>query len=511
MNTPCPQMKDLSFDHFWRTTFCAAGFLLACLLPAGSALAGAQPLKPCRVAGIKTEVQCGVLSRALVPAQPNGTRIDVHYVVVPALARRKRADPIFFLAGGPGQSAIKVAPLVSQQFSRLNNRRDLVFVDQRGTGRSAPLVCEDQRSAPMAGKLDNVQREAATAQCLAQLKKLPYGDLRHFTTVHAMQDLDAVREALGASQINLIGASYGTRAALEYMRQFPAAVRRSVLDGVAPPDMVLPLSISGDGQTALEALLLACEKEAACAKMHPNLRAEWGQLLASLPQTVRLAQPLTGQIETLQMTREAVLSLVRLPLYSPLTSSALPWALSEAAKGRWEALMGLGFSASPSGAADLAMGMHFSVICAEDVPRMKNTTQAPAADFGSDFARSYERICAGWPRSEVPAGFYAIPVARSAVLLLSGGIDPVTPPRHALRVAQALGAKARHVVVANAGHGVMMLPCMRDVMLRFIDAEDDTRAAAVDSSCAARVPRPGAFVPVGQSQSVVNTRPGAAP
>ncbi len=491
----------------------SGAFMIAAswFLPDAANAAGMQGLKPCRVVGIKTEVQCGVLSRALDPTQPSGARIDVHYVVVPALARRKRSDPIFFLAGGPGQSAIKVAPLVLQQFSRLNNRRDLVFVDQRGTGRSAPLLCDEQRSGPMNGKLDASLREAAMAQCLARLKKLPYGDLRHFTTVHAMQDLDAVREALGASRINLIGASYGTRAALEYMRQFPAAVRRTVLDGVAPPDMVLPTSVSSDGQVALEALLAACEKEAACAKSNPNLRDTWRQLLASLPQTVRLAQPLTGQIESLQLTREAVLSLVRLPLYAPLTASALPVAISEAARGHWEALVGLGFSAEPSGAGDLAMGMHFSVVCAEDLPRMTTTVQAPAADFGSDFARNYERICVEWPRAEVPAAFYAIPAASSAVLLLSGGMDPVTPPRHALRVAQALGTKAQQVVVDNAGHGVLMLPCMRDVLLRFIDAEDDGQAAAVDSSCARRVPRPNAFVPVRQAQTTINTLSGTAP
>jgi pimeloyl-ACP methyl ester carboxylesterase len=505
-------MKGNLLNLLRCTGIAALVILAAAVLPQASAVAGTQALKPCRVVGIKTEVQCGVLSRALDPAQASGQQIDVHYMVVPALARRKRADPVFFLAGGPGQSAIKVAPVLLQQFSRLNNRRDLVFVDQRGTGRSAPLLCEDLRHGPMAGQLDSSMRDAAMAQCLAQLKKLPYGDLRHFTTVQAMQDLEAVREALGASRINLIAASYGTRAALDYMRQFPAAVRRSVLDGVAPPDMVLPLSVLADGQAALEALLLACEKELVCGKMHPKLRATWAQLLASLPQTVRLTQPLTGQVESLQMTREAVLSLVRLPLYTPLASSALPLAISEAALGHWEALIGLGFSADPSGAGDLAMGMHFSVICAEDFPRMKTVARAPVKDFGDDFARSYERICVDWPKAPMPAAFYTMPAASSPVLLLSGGVDPVTPPRHAARVAQALGAKAQQVVVANAGHGVMTLPCMRDVLLRFIDAEDDAQAAAVDSTCVRRVPRPNAFVPVRRAtQDSVNTKSRDAP
>src|ERR1035437_386748 len=280
--------------------------------------AGAESLQPCRVAGFRTEVQCGVLQRALDPSQPSGTQIDVHYVVVPALARRKLPDPVFFLAGGPGQSAIGVAPMIAQQLSRLNNRRDLVFVDQRGTGQSAPLMCDEDRRATLAQLLDSKHRDALLRQCLAQLQKLPYGDLRFFTTTLAMQDVDAVRQALGAVHINLVGGSYGTRAALEYMRAFPQAVRRSVIDGVAPPDMVLPASVSTDNQAAFDALLTACEQDANCSKNYPRLRADWNGLLASLPKAATVTHPLTGVSEQLTITRETILSGVRAPLYSPV-------------------------------------------------------------------------------------------------------------------------------------------------------------------------------------------------
>ena len=489
-------MEDTLLALARRAHLVASWLLAACSLLGVTAQAGAQDLKPCRVPGIKTEVQCGVLSRALDPAQPAGVHIDVHYMVVPALARRKKPDPVFFLAGGPGQSAIKVAPMLLQQFARLNNRRDLVFVDQRGTGRSAPLLCDDLRQSSLAQQLDTGLREAAIAQCLVELKKLAYGDLRQFNTLLAMQDLDAVRQALGVSRINLIGASYGTRAALEYLRQFPAAVRRTVIDGVAPPDMVLPLSFSGDGQAALEALLIACEKEAACRKLHPALRHRWEQLLASLPLTVRVAHPVSGRVESLTITRAMVLGLIRGPLYSPPLASALPFAISQAALGRWDAMLGLAFTAQPARAGDLAMGMHFSVVCAEDVPRIAASVDRPGRDFGDDVVGSYQRICAEWPRGDLPAEFYTLAKASSAVLMLSGGLDPATPPRHAQRVAQALGPMARHVVVANAGHGVMALPCLRDALPRFIDAEDDSLAAAVDVSCAVRIPRPPVFVPV---------------
>ncbi|MBK9573950.1 MAG: alpha/beta hydrolase [Rhodoferax sp.] len=464
----------------------------------GSALAqgASAELKPCRVPGIKTEVQCGVLQRALDPAQPSSVKIDIHYVVVPALARRKLPDPVFVLAGGPGQSAISVAPMVVQQMSRLGNRRDLVFVDQRGTGKSAPLMCAEDRTGSLAQQIDPQRRDALLRQCLAELQKLPYGDLRFFTTTLAMQDIDAVRQALGVAQVNLVGASYGTRAALEYMRQFPQAVRRSVIDGVAPPDMVLPTSASADNQAVLEALLAACERDSTCQRSYPNLRADWATVLRRLPQDTVVPHPLTGEPQSVRITREVVLGAVRGPLYSPSMAAALPYAVQQAERGRFEALLGLSTMLGGRGPNRLAEGMHLSVVCAEDQPRPGAPPLALGADFGQTFADLYQQACAYWPRGEVPPAFYIVPSSKAPVLVLSGGLDPVTPPRHGARVAQALGAKARHVVVPNAGHGVMNLACMRDALFRFVDAPDDAAASAVDVSCASNIPRPSAFLPV---------------
>ncbi len=468
----------------------------ALVLVAAPAAWGADVLKPCRIAGIRNEVQCGSVQRALDPARPDGVTIAVHYVVVPAAARRKLPDPVFLLGGGPGQSAINIAATTLPLFTRLNNRRDIVFVDQRGTGRSAPLECVDPRHRPLAEQADPQRRFAQIAECRDKLKKLPYGDLRFFTTPIAMQDLDAVRRQLEAEQINLVGASYGTRAALDYLRQFPSAVRRTVIDGVAPPDMVLPASFSTDGQLAFDALLTACETEPACRRAHPNLRAGWAALLASLPKRVTVAHPLTGQAESFMLTREMVLGAVRGPLYSPARAAALPQAIDEALQGRYEALVGVDSLFASRKGMGLAMGMHFSVVCAEDAPRLAHAIDKPGLDFGSDFAKLYERVCVDWPRGELPVDFYSIPPARSPVLVLSGGLDPVTPPRHGDRTAQALGANALHVVVPNAGHGVLGIGCMRDVVFRFIDADDAKAALGIDAGCAKNIPRPPAFHPL---------------
>jgi pimeloyl-ACP methyl ester carboxylesterase len=311
-----------------------------------------------------------------------------------------------------------------------------------------------------------------------------------------MQDADAVRRQLGAERVNLVGGSYGTRAALDYMRQFPQVVRRAVIDGVAPPDMVLPAAFSTDNQAALDAVFSACEADRACSARFPALRADWRGLLATLPREVRVAHPVTGEVQGLTLGRDTLLGLVRTPLYVPALASALPLALTEAARGRFEPLVGLATALQGGRPGALAEGMHFSVVCAEDVPRLAQAADRPGADFGAAFADIYRKVCADWPQGLVPAAFYTLSPASAATLVLSGGADPVTPPRHGERVAGALGAKARHVVVPEAGHGVMGLACLRDAVFRFIDAAGDDEALQVDADCARALPRPPAFVPI---------------
>ncbi|CAN5184665.1 alpha/beta fold hydrolase [soil metagenome] len=479
-------------SHIFRSAAGTALAGLALWLIADVVQAGTQP---CRLDGLANEVQCGHITRPLDPARPSGVQIDVHFLVVPAMARNKQPDAVLLLAGGPGQSAISLAPAVLSRLARLNNRRDLVFIDQRGTGKSAPLECADETRLPLAEALDEAKQALRLQQCRESLSRLPYGDMRFFTTTIAMQDFDAVREALAVPQWNLVGASYGTRAALEYLRQFPARVRRTVIDGVAPPDMVLPASFSIDGQAALDAVFAACDKEAACTHRYPQLRAEWQALLKSAPRIVSIDHPLTGQAERFSLGRETLLRSVRSALYVPAFAAALPAAIHMAAlSGRFEGLLSLGAALSSGKGARLAAGMHFSVVCAEDLPRLARLKAEAGADFGDTDADFYRAACKHWPRGEVPAAFYTIPPAPSPVLLLSGGADPATPPRHGERVARALGAKAQHLVVPEAGHGVMGVACVRELLFRFVDAKTDAQALPQDAACASKLPRPPAFV-----------------
>ena len=464
----------------------------------------AQPviaLTPCRIPGLPQEVRCGVIQRPLDATRPKGTQIDIHYAVLPAVARRKREDAVFFIAGGPGQSAIDLMPHVQPLFNRLNQRRDIVFVDQRGTGRSAPLRCDPPKTNTLiswAQSSDLTQSLQDAQDCLKKLNALPWvthpSDIGQFTTPQAMQDLNAVRAQLGAKTINLVAASYGTRAALDYQRQFPQTVRRMVLDGVVPPNMALHNSSGVDAQAALDAVWAACSTEPACLKRFGDLRTTWQQLLQSLPRDQLVNDPRTGQSEVLTITRDMVLAAVRAPLYAPILAAALPQALHDAASGRWEGLAALASATAPRNSPPLYSGMHLTVVCAEDVKRAPASAGAAqtATDFGDALSQRYAAICPLWPTSDIPSAFYQLKPSSAPVLLLSGGVDPVTPPRHAKQVAQALGNKITQVVVPQAGHGLMSLPCVPDLVFRYLDTPD-SQTPQVDGGCLQSLPRPLSF------------------
>jgi pimeloyl-ACP methyl ester carboxylesterase len=202
----------------------------------------------------------------------------------------------------------------------------------------------------------------------------------------------------------------------------------------------------------------------------------------------------TGRPDTVEMSASTLAGMLRGPLYVPALASALPVAMGEATRGRFEPLAALALGLSGSRrSSQLAAGMHFAVVCAEDFPRVAAATDRPGADVGDAFADIYRDACRALPRAEVPAAFYAMVPAQQATLVLSGGIDPVTPPRHGERATKALGALARHVVVPNAGHGVMGIGCMRDVLFRFVSAATDAEALAVDAGCVTAIPRPPMF------------------
>jgi pimeloyl-ACP methyl ester carboxylesterase len=469
--------------------------MLGALLVAPPLLAKELELQTCRLKGVAHEAMCGALKRPLNPDAPEGRAIDIHVAVLPALARNKLPDPIFFLAGGPGQSAIDLAGPIQAMLSRFGNRRDIVLIDQRGTGRSATLMCEAPN--PWLPLAEGASAEAGIdrlRRCAAELQKLPHGDLRYYTTSIAVGDAEAVRKALGVAKINLIGASYGTRVALEYLRQFPQQARSAVLDGVAPPDMGLVASFSTDNQAALDAVWNACEADPRCRSRYPDIEKSWQSLLAGLPKSVTVAHPMNGRMEQLELTRLAVLGAVRSALYAPAVAAVVPGVIHAASQGSYAPLMALSQTMGPRNLR-LAEGMHFAVVCSEDDPSDSKGRQAPGDDFGDSFETVYASVCQAWPRAKVSDDFRLVPPTQVPVLMMSGGADPATPPHHGQRVTERLGPSAVHLVIPHAAHGVLGLACVRDTVYRFVE-DAEKRGAGVGATvenCAESMPRASAY------------------
>jgi pimeloyl-ACP methyl ester carboxylesterase len=470
--------------------------LVACR-PGGSDVVA--QLEGCRIPGVEREVRCGAVTMPEDPDRPQGTTITVRFAVVPAVARNKRPDPVFVLAGGPGQAATRTARQMLAVLNEANARRDIVLIDQRGTGGSQPLECKIEETS-LGATFEQSQQIERLNTCLKGLR----GDLRQYATWIAVRDFDAVRARIGAEQVNLWGGSYGTRAALEYMRQFPQRVRSVVLDSVAPPDMALPVSFALDADAALAALVETCARDERCHGRYPDMAARVEELLAQADRGVEIqvAHPLTGIRESLRLDRRVLSSLLRVPLYAPQLSAVLPHALAQAAHGDYAPLVALSAAAAGGINENFAAGMHFAVICAEDLPRVtaEHRTRVAATRFGGAFLDVYEQGCRNVPARPVPADFYEIPASKAPVLVLSGGLDPATPPRHGARVAERLG-NARHVVSPYLGHIVSASGCAPTQIGRFIrDAAFD----GLDTGCLTRLPAATFFVPIDPAHPAAN-------
>ncbi len=478
----------------------AVAAALALAVPA--AFAADVALAPCRLKGIDRELRCGVVDVPEDPDLPDGRRLAIRFAVVPALAKNKAPDPVFVLAGGPGQAAMRVAGLMQPVMSRLNARRDIVYVDQRGTGESNALACERGRKVlSLSESVDPSRAVAQLDECVRALQGR--ADLRQYATWIAMRDLEAVRTALGSARINLWGGSYGTRAALEYVRQFPQRVRSVVLDGVAPATMALPASFAIDSDAALKTLLAACAADTGCRTHYPQLDADLQRLLfiAERGTRVSVTHPLTGEAETLLLDRTVLAGMLRSPLYAPQLAAVLPFALAQAGRGNYDPLFALYSALTGRMSENLAEVMHFAVVCAEDMPRTGADQRAAAAAtrFGTSFLDLYERACARIQVREVPAAFYGAPTADVPVLILSGGADPVTPPRHGEWVAKTL-PRALHLVAPHLGHGVTQHGCAPELIGRFVRQADEPARGPFagiedgrDADCLARLPAPLPF------------------
>jgi pimeloyl-ACP methyl ester carboxylesterase len=445
-------------------------------------------LHPCQLADGPPDAYCGSLPVFEDRVAATGRRIQLKIVVAPALRRDARRDPLFIFEGGPGGGAATLASVRIPMFRRFQVDRDVVLIDQRGTGASNPLDCSADVVDDDIQSLDDYPLDRYR-RCLAGLD----ADPRLYTTAIAMDDVDDVRTFLGYDQINLWGGSYGTRAALVFLQRHEAAVRSVILDGVAPTDMRLPLYAARDAQRALDRLVDDCARERSCAGEFPELSRSIATLWTRLAERpgFALVHPRTGRVETLTLTARLVGAIVFQTLYSPELSALLPRLITDAAEGRYQGLLALGFTRElPKGA--MSDGMFLSVVCAEDLPRIGSADiarEAAGRFFGTTLFDTQVKPCDFWPRSEVPASYYTPVTSTRPVLLFSGDNDPVTPPTWGEQVARTL-PNARHFVVPGAGHGTINRGCVPELMARFLA---DGSARGLDPECLTRVKRPPFF------------------
>lgn len=447
-------------------------------------------LHPCQIAEGPPDAYCGTHRVFENRTTSTGRTIDLKIVVAPGLRRDPKPDPLFIFEGGPGGGAATLAAERIPMFRRFQTDRDIVLIDQRGTGDSNPLDCsDDSKDDDDLSSVENYPVERFRT-CLEKLQ----ADPSLYTTAIAMDDIDEVRQWLGYDQIDLWGGSYGTRAALVYLKRHDTSVRSVVLDGVAPTDMRIPLYMARDGQRAFDRLLADCEKDTnGCAKTYPNLRATVDTLWASLASRPRVefSHPRTGKPTSVTATRRLIASIVFQSLYTPEVVALLPQLLTDASHGNFQGLFALALAGDlPKGA--MSEGMFLSVVCAEDMPRISaNDIDKETRDtfFGSAMFDTRMKPCEFWPKGVVADDYYAPVTTSKPVLLFSGEDDPVTPPSWGEHVAQSL-PNSKHVIVPGAGHIALMRGCVRDLVGRFLDTAS---LNGLDVDCVNALRRPPFF------------------
>ncbi|MEO6263668.1 MAG: alpha/beta hydrolase [Luteimonas sp.] len=467
--------------------------------PAPQRKLGSIAFTPCTLApqfgAASVEAQCGKLSVVENPALPHGRRIALNIAWIPADDNgQTQPDPVFMLAGGPGQAATESYPQVAPAFRDVLRKRNVILLDQRGTGGSNPLLCKDaegnaatsDNESTADGSIGTVEDARRFAErCRDTLSKR--ADLRYYTTTDAIGDLDAVRQAIGATQVNLVGISYGTRVAQQYAMRYPRSTRSLVLDSVAPNTLVLGNDFARNLEQALDLQFGQCGKTPACAKALGDPRSRLDALMAKLksdPPLVRYRDASTGEEREERLLPAHVAGLMRMYAYAPLASSLLPLQLKLASEGRYDGLMALAKMLDSTLSGQMMFGMQLSVICSEDAYGLKANPDDAGTLLGNEFSDFLGTQCRVWPKGAMPRDFYAPLRSNVPALLMSGEYDPVTPPRYSAEVAKTL-PNGRHFVLRGQGHNVIGAGCMPKLFAQFIDNAD---AKSLEAKCLGTLP-----------------------
>ena len=448
-------------------------------------------LGPCQMQELKSKALCGKYEVFEDRASKRGRKIALNMIVLPAFSDKPAPDPIFLFAGGPGQGAASIASFVGEgPLSNLRQERDIVFLDQRGTGQSNPLTCnlyDDEGS--LRGYFEEMFPAEQVRACRERLEKI--ADLKQYTTSNAVEDLDEVRRALGYEKINLYGGSYGTTMALAYLRRYREHVRSVILAGVAPTDLKLPLPFAKGAQFAMDKLMDDCATDSACHAAFPKLREEFRSVLDRLqkgPVSVELINPLNNKPERINLSRGPFAERLRMMLYNRDSASLVPLLIHLAYQGDFKPFILAALPQARSIYQSLSMGMYFSVTCSEDVPFIteEDIKRETLGTFLGDYrVRVHQSACREWPRAMVGREFISAVESDAPVLLLSGEADPASPHWLGVEVARHL-RNGLQVTIPYEGHGYFS-PCISNITAEFISKAS---ARDLNTSCLQGVRRP---------------------
>lgn len=478
-----------------RVLSCAASLICLCLpsVVAGQATSAKLELKDCELPEVKEKVRCGTYEVFEDRAARKGRKITLKVVVFPATGSTREPDPFVYIPGGPGSSATEDAPAIAGAFAAIRAHRDMVFVDQRGSGGSHPLECKFFNPADPQSYLGYFFPLEDVRQCRAQLEAK--ADLTLYTTPIAMDDLDEVRAALGYERLNLFGASYGTRAALVYLKRHPQHVRTVTLQGVAPTNQFMPGDFAQVNERALQGILAECVADEACHQAFPNLREETKAVLDRLLKgpvevTLNISAATTTKVK---LSRDLAAEAIRYMLYSPVPASRVPFVLHQAAAGNFVPLTEAALGYRREIVATGSNGMYLSITCAEDLPWIKSGEgeRLAANTFLGDYRlRQQREACALWPRAKIPIDYSQPTRANVPVLIMTGEWDPVTPPAHGDAAARHL-PNSLHIVVPDGAHGfggLQGIDCVLRLHAEFVK-QGTTRG--LDTSCVKSIKRKG--------------------
>ena len=458
---------------------------------------GSLTFKSCELgrpgSGATAEAWCTTFEVPENRDDPHSRRIGLKLAMARSDAQVPEPDMAVLLAGGPGEAATESWVVEASAFTEVRKHHDVLLLDQRGTGSSNPLSCNKAEDASDESTftldLDKIRKEVAA--CLTEVEQK--ADPRYYTTTIAAQDLEDVRKALGSPALDLVGVSYGTRMAQQYLKHYPDSVRSAVLDSVVPNQVVLGEDFAANLDNALKKNFADCMAVVACRQRFGDSMQTLYQLRDALranPHTVSFRDPQTYETVVRPLSEFSLASVVRMFAYQPETAALLPLSINAAAHGDVGPLLGQAKLLNGDLSGDMNNGMSMSVICSEDGDLLQPKPQDQNTILGNHIVDAIKAQCDVWPHGTRPADFHAPLKSDKPILMLSGEFDPVTPPSYGEQILPGL-TDGRQLIFKGQGHSLLGRGCMPQLLGKFIDKPDPK---LLDASCLDKLGDTPAFI-----------------